>query len=119
MREENSTMRKLMLSFACLLLMAGIVIAAEVTLVRYDTDKKEATVREGNVEKTYKLTDKTKVYVIKDGKTEDSTVDTAVKILSNDRAKGKLKFELTSEKDTITALKLRPRKSKAPRPPAD
>jgi hypothetical protein len=57
-----------------MLLMAGLVVAAEVTLVKYDPEKKEVTVKEGDVEKTYKLTDKTKVFVIRDGKAEDATV---------------------------------------------
>ena len=105
-------MQKLLMSFGCMLFMTGLVLAAEVTLVKYDGDKKEVTVKEGEVEKTYKITSSTKVYVLKDGKPEDSTVDTAIKILSNDKAKGKLKFEITSDKDQITELKLKPRKGK-------
>ena len=105
-------MRKLLLSFGCMLLMTGLVLPAEVTLVKYDGDKKEVTVKEGDVEKTYKLTNDTKYYVLKDGKPENSTVDTAVKILSSEKAKGKLKFEITSDKDHITELKLKPRKGK-------
>ena len=105
-------MQKLLMTLACMLLMAGLVVAAEVTLVKYDPEKKEVTVKEGDVEKTYKLTDKTKVFVIRDGKAEDATVDTAIKVLGNDRAKGKLKFELTPDKDVIAEMKLRPRKGK-------
>ena len=105
-------MQKLLMTLACMLLMAGLVVAAEVTLVKYDPEKKEVTVKEGDVEKTYKLTDKTKVFVIRDGKAEDATVDTAIKVLGNDRAKGKLKFELTPDKDLIAEMKLRPRKGK-------
>ena len=105
-------MQKLLMTLACMLLMAGLVVAAEVTLVKYDPEKKEVTVKEGDVEKTYKLTDKTKVFVIRDGKAEDATVDTAIKVLGNDRAKGKLKFELTPDKDLIAEMKLTPRKGK-------
>ena len=101
-------MRKLLLSLALMLLMAGLVIASEVTLVKYDGEKKAVTVKEGDVEKTYRLTDKTKVVVLKNGKAEDSTVDTAIKLLSNGKAKGKLKFEITTDKDTISELKLKP-----------
>ena len=50
--------------------------------------------------------------MIRDGKAEDATVDTAIKVLANDRAKGKLKFELTADKDEIAEMKLRPRKGK-------
>lgn len=105
-------MQKLLMSLACLLSMTGVVLAGEVVLMKYDSDKKEVTVKEGDIERTYRLTDKTKVFVVKDGKAEDSTVDTAIKILSNDRAKGKLKFEISSDKDNITELKLKPRKGK-------
>ena len=105
-------MRKLPMSLAGVLFLNGMLLAAEVTLVKYDGEKKQVTVKEGDAEKTYKLNDKTKVYVIKDGKTEDSTFDTAVKILSNEKAKGKLKFELTADKDLIAEMKLRPRKGK-------
>lgn len=105
-------MRKLLMSLALMLFMTGIVFAAEVTLVKYDGEKKEVTVKEGDLEKTYRLTEKTRVYVLKNGKAEDSTVDTAIKLLSNGKAKGKLKFEITTDKDTIAELKLRPRKRK-------
>ena len=105
-------MQKLLMALACMLLMAGLVVAAEVTLVKYDPEKKAVTVKEGDVEKTYTLTEKTKVYVIRDGKAEDATLDTAIKVLGNDRAKGKLKFELTPDKDLIAEMKLRPRKGK-------
>jgi hypothetical protein len=110
--EGVCTMRKLLTASVCTLLITGIVVAAEVTLVKYDPEKKAVTVKEGDVEKTYHLTDKTKVYVVRDGKAEHATVDTAIKVLSSDRAKGKLKFELTSDKDAIAEMKLRPRKGK-------
>jgi hypothetical protein len=105
-------MRKLLMALASTLVMTGLVVAAEVTLVKYDPEKKAVTVKEGDVEKTYTLTDKTKVFVIRDGKAEDATVDTAIKVLGNDRAKGKLKFELIADKDTIAEMKLKPRKGK-------
>ena len=105
-------MRKALLSLACLALMCGFTLAVDVTLLNYDPAKKVVTVKEGDAEKTYRLTDKTKVLVLKDGKAEDSTVDTAIKILRSDRAKGKLKFDITTEEDSIAVLKLRPRKRK-------
>ena len=105
-------MRKLLMALASTLVMTGLVVAAEVTLVKYDPEKKAVTVKEGDVEKTYTLTDKTRVYVIRDGKAEDATVDTAIKVLGNDRAKGRLKFELIADKDSIAELKLKPRKGK-------
>ena len=51
-------MRKLLLSLAALFFMAGLVVAAEVTLVKYDKDKKEVTVKDDkDKEHTYKITD--------------------------------------------------------------
>jgi hypothetical protein len=109
---EHPAMRKLLMSVAAFLLMTSLIVASEVTLVKYDGEKKQVTVKEGDVEKTYRLTEKTKVVVLKNGKAEDSTVDTAIKLLSNGKAKGKLKFEITTDKDTIAELKLKPRKRK-------
>ena len=106
-------MRKLLLSLACLLFMAGLVIAAEVTLVKYDTDKKEVTVKEGDAEKTYKLTEKTKITVTdKDGNVKEATLDAAIKALSSEKAKGKLKFDITTDKEDITEMKLKAKKGK-------
>ena len=101
-------MRKLLMSFGCVLLMAGLIVAGEVTLIKYDGEKKEVTVKEGDAEKTYKLTEKTKVVFItgKDGKSQNGTVEAAAKVLGSDSFKGK-KFEITSDKDAITELKLK------------
>jgi hypothetical protein len=100
------------MALSCLLFMSGLVLATEVTLVKYDGEKKEVTVKEGDHQKTYRITDKTRVYVLKDGKAKDSTVDTAIKLLSNVRAKGKLKFDITTDEDLIAELRLKPRKAK-------
>ena len=53
-------MRKLLCALATVAFMAGLVVAAEVTVVKYDKDKNEITVKEGEKEATYKLTDKVK-----------------------------------------------------------
>jgi hypothetical protein len=106
-------MRKLLLAVICMFFMTGIVIAGEVLLVKHDGDKKEVTVKDGDKEVVYKYTDKTKVTLIdKDGGTKDGTLETAVKILSNEKAMGKLKFEVVTDKDTITEMKLKGRKGK-------
>ena len=71
-------MRKLLMSFLCVAFMAGLVVAAEVTLVKFDKDKKELTVKEGEKEKTYKVTDKTKFSTAtKDGGSKDLTYEEA------------------------------------------
>src|SRR5437016_11272999 len=72
-----SGMRKLLLSLACMLFMAGLVIAAEYTIVSYDKDKKVLTVTDKDgKEVTGKLTDATKAYRIdKDGNKVDGKVE--------------------------------------------
>jgi ABC-type glycerol-3-phosphate transport system substrate-binding protein len=56
-------MRKVMLALSVLFLTVGLALAAPGRLVKYDEDKKEMTVKSGKkgseVEKTYKVTDKT------------------------------------------------------------
>ncbi|MCI0702486.1 MAG: hypothetical protein L0241_15490 [Planctomycetia bacterium] len=106
-------MRKLLLSLTTVFVMTGLVVAAEVTLVKFDADTKEVTVKEGNVEKVYKITDKTKfVSVDKDGNTKELKYENAIKGLGNPKAAGRLKFEITTDKDVITEAKLKGRKGK-------
>jgi hypothetical protein len=117
-------MRKVMLAVATMLFMAGLVVAAEVTVVKYDKDKKEVTVKDkDDKENTYKITDKTKVYTTdKDGNKTDSTVEALEKRLSfvgkdgGDKGKGKGKgkggfgagkLDITTDGDTITEVKMR------------
>lgn len=106
-------MRKLLLSLGCLLGMAGFVLAAEVTLVKYDAAKKEVTVKDGNKEATYKLTTATKVtFIDKDGNAKAGTFETVEKVLTSEKAPGKAKFDITTDKDTVTEIKFKTRKGK-------
>jgi hypothetical protein len=101
-------MRKLLLSLFCLLLMSGLVFAAEVTLVKFDKDTKEVTVKDGDKESTYKLTENTKItFIDQNGKSSEGTQEAAAKVLGKDKAKGKLKFEISTDKNTVTELKLK------------
>jgi hypothetical protein len=66
-------MRKLMLALIAMFFMAGLVVAVEVSLVKYDKDKKELTVKEGDAEKTYKVDEKGKFSrTDKDGNAKDA-----------------------------------------------
>lgn len=106
-------MRKLLLALICVFGMSGLVFAAEVTLLKHDADKKEVTVKEGDKEVVYKYNDKTKVTIIdNNGDAKEGTLEAAVKILSKEKALGKLKFEVVTDKDTITELKLKGKKGK-------
>jgi hypothetical protein len=96
----ESTMRKLFLSLACLAFMAGLVYAAEYTIVSYDKDKKELTIKDKDGKEVKGVaTDKTKVILIdKDGNKSDGKFEDVEKRWSSDKAKGK-KAELTIDTD--------------------
>jgi len=102
-------MRKLVLSVATMLFMAGLVVAAEVTLVKYDKDKKELTVKDGDKEKTYKLTDKTKYSITTKDGDKDAEWTNVEKMLTNEKytGSGKVKWDITTEGDTITSAKFK------------
>jgi len=103
-------MRKLLLSVATMLFMAGLVVAAEVTLVKFDKDKKEVTVKDDkDKEHTYKITDKTTFSVTgKDGD-KDVKYEFIEKMLTNEKyvGSGKAKWDITTDGDKITAAKMK------------
>ena len=106
-------MRKFVMSLVMLLFMAGLVCAVEVTVLKYNADKKEVTVKEAGAEKVYKITDSTKVSVVdKDGNAKDGKLTTLTKRLENEKSLGKMKMDITTDKDTITEVKLKGGKKK-------
>jgi hypothetical protein len=106
-------MRKMLLALGCLLLMCGLAAAVEVTLLKFDKDKKEVTVKEGAVENVYKITDATKfVAVDPDGNTRSMSYDDAVKGLGSQKAEGALKFGVTVKDGEIVEARLPARKRK-------
>jgi hypothetical protein len=114
-------MRKAMMAVAAMLFMAGLVVAAEVTVVKYDKDKKELTVKDGDNEKTYKVSDKTKIFTTnKDGdKTEGKLADFETRMEAmakfakgggGGKGKGKgggNKLDITTDGDNVTEIKYR------------
>jgi hypothetical protein len=106
-------MRKLLLSLATLFFVAGLVMAAEVTLVKYDEKKKELTVKDDkDKEKTYKITDKTKILnVDKDGNAKEAKLADVEMRLTGEKAPGR-KLEITADGDKLTELKIRGRGKK-------
>lgn len=98
-------MRKLLLALVAVFAMAGLVIAAEVTITKFDKEKKEITVKDGDAEKTYKLSDKTK-FTVTDKKGENGK---ELKYEDFEKRAGKLgdkgiKAEIKTEKDEVTEL---------------
>lgn len=95
-------MRKLLMALCAMFFMAGLVVAVEVTVVKYDKDKKEVTVKEGDKENTYKVGDKTK-FTTTDAKGEnskESTYEAFEKRVSG--KKGGAKLDIKFDKDTLT-----------------
>jgi hypothetical protein len=94
-------MRKFALAAFALLCSIGLVIAGEVVFVKYDEGKKELTVKDGDKEKTIKITDKT---TFKRGD-KDVPADKALPAFTKMK-EGKTKLEVTVDKDTATEIKL-------------
>lgn len=100
-------MRKLLLSLVCMAFMAGLVVAAEYTIVSYDKDKKVVTLKDkDDKEVTGKLTDKTKVVRIdKDGNKTEGKLEGIEKAWekAGDKLKGR-KLEATIAEGVITEI---------------
>lgn len=108
-------MRKLLLAVGCLLFVVGLVVAADtVTLVKYDKDTKEVTVKDDkDKEATYKLTDKTKVTMTdKEGNKKEGKLEFVEKMLGNEKAAGKAKFEIEVKDGKITEISMKARGKK-------
>ena len=107
-------MRKFLLAALALFVSVGLTLAANVTFLGYDKEKKELKVKDGDAEKTYKVSDATKF------KTGDKDLENAKgmtqleKMDGNDKAKGKSKFEITTDGDKVTEIKMPERKKKNP-----
>jgi len=100
-------MRKFVLSVLALFVCVGLTLAAQVTFVKYDADKKELTVKEDDKEKTYTVTDKT---TFKAGD-KDVPADKAGDRLK--KMKADTKFEITADGDKLTEVKFPMGKKKA------
>ena len=105
-------MRRL-LAFICLLGMGGLLAAADVTLLKFDKETKEVTVKDGETQKVYKITDATKFFgVDPDGNSKEMSYDDALKGLGNAKSEGALKFGITVKNDEIVEAKMPARKLK-------
>ena len=105
-------MRKMLLALVMMFFMAGLVVAVEVTALSYDKDKKELKVKDGDDTKTFKVTDKT---TFKRGEKDVSNEDGIKgleKMNDDEKAKGKRKLEITTDKDNVTEIKMKGGKKK-------
>jgi hypothetical protein len=106
-------MRKLLLAAVCLMFITGLALAGEVTVQKYDSATKKVTVKDGDAEKTYKISDKVKVTVTdKDGNSKEGTLAGLEKALGNEKAMGKMKLDITTKDDEITEVKMKGGKKK-------
>ena len=103
-------MRKVLLAIATFFLTVGLSMAATVSFVKYDEKTKELKVKEGKkgeeVEKTYKITDKTKFF---DGDDEIKAED-AIKKMTGEKAPKRL--DLKNDDDKATEIKFLQKKKK-------
>jgi hypothetical protein len=100
-------MRRLLLALCTMFLMAGLVVAVEVTVVSVDKDKKEITVKEGDAEKTYKIDPKGKFTTtdLKGENSKEADFDAFVKYAGSKGGKDKKsgrKIDVTVKDGTIT-----------------
>jgi hypothetical protein len=102
-------MRKLLMSLATMAFMAGLVVAAEVTIVKYDKDKEEVTVKDDkDKEATYKISKDIKVSTVdKDGNAKEGKRENFLKRLENIENSKNKKIDITVKDKVITEVKYR------------
>ena len=102
-------MKKIVLALLAMFTVAGLTIAAVVTVKEVNADKKEITVTDADgKDATYTWDDKTKFSRgDKEVKSED-----ALKMLTNEKAKGKLKLDVTVDGKKLTEGKFSEKKKK-------
>lgn len=105
-------MRKYVLAAVACIFTVGLALAGEVTFLSYDKEKKELKVKEGDDTKTYKVTDKTTFKRGDKDVPNDKGIENLEKMNDNEKTKGKAKFEITTDKDTVTEIKMKERKKK-------
>jgi hypothetical protein len=97
-------MRKMLMALCAMFLMAGLVVAVEVSLVSYDADKKELKVKEGDDTKTYKINDKTKF--TRTDKNGENAKDSDLAAFEKRAEKSKNKaYDITVKDGVVTEVK--------------
>ena len=100
-------MQKLLSAVVALFLLVGVVAAGEITITKYDKEKKEVSAKDGDKEVTLKVSDKTKISMVdKDGKATEGKFEDFEKRLGK-LPKGGLKVDATIEKEEITEIKIK------------
>ena len=105
-------MRKYVLAAVACVFTVGLALAGEVTFLGYDKEKKELKVKDGDDTKTYKVTDKTTFKRGDKDMPSEKGIEALEKMNDNEKTKGKAKFEITTDKDNVTEVKLKAGKKK-------
>lgn len=105
-------MRKFMLAALALFVSVGLTLAGQVTFLGYDKDKKELKVKDGDKEKTLKVTSDTKFKRGDMDVPSDKGMAALEKMDSNEKSKGKAKLEVTTDGDKVTEIKMTAGKKK-------
>jgi hypothetical protein len=106
-------MPRLLLALVGVFLTCASAVAAEVLLVEFDRSSRQVTVKEGDAQRVYRLTDTTRYFAVdEDGESREMTYEDAVKGLASEKAKGALKFDLTATEEEITEARFKARKRK-------
>lgn len=100
-------MRKFLLAALALFLSVGLTLAAQVTFLGYDKDKKELKVKDGDKEMTLKVTSDTKFKRGDMDVPNDKGLTALEKMDGNEKQKGKAKFEITTDGDKVTEIKMK------------
>jgi uncharacterized protein YkuJ len=106
-------MRKFVLAGVALFFTVGLVLAAEVTFVKYDKETKELTVKDDkDKEATYKVTDKTEFKAGDKDMPSDKGIARLEKMEEDGKAKGKAKLEIETDKKDLKEVKFKAGKKK-------
>jgi hypothetical protein len=107
-------MRKFVLAGVALFFAVGLVLAAEVTFVKYDKEAKELTVKDkDDKETTYKISDKVTFKTKdKDGNEKEIPNEKGVERLEKIKEGSKAKFEVETEGKKLKSLTSRGGKKK-------
>jgi hypothetical protein len=105
-------MRKFLLAALALFVSVGLTLAGQVTFLGYDKDKKELKVKDGDKEKTLKVTGDTKFKRGDMDLANDKGIMALEKMADSDKAKGKAKIEVTTDGDKVTEIKMTAGKKK-------
>jgi hypothetical protein len=104
-------MRKFALAGLVMFLSVGLSLAAQVTFLSYDKEKKELKVKDGDEEKVYEITDDTKFKVTAKGEEKELDNMKGIKALERmedgGKAKGKQKLDIEVDGKKVKELKMK------------